>query len=92
MFESYTSAPSDFSMILDDISAAADSHTGVTKLLYTRKEASWAIGVSCRSLDYLIANKQLSFRKLGKKVMIPAGELARFARMDHQHLTSTPAE
>jgi hypothetical protein len=96
MLESYTSAltstlDSNFALILDDLCAAADPQP-LQKFLYSRKESAWSLGISCRSLDYLIANKQLSFRKLGKKVMIPATELSRFAKMDHRHLTSAPGE
>lgn len=54
-----------------------------SRLLYDRKEAARQLSVSVRSLDYLIAGKQLATRRLGKKVMIPHGELVRFARADH---------
>jgi hypothetical protein len=74
-----------------DLQAAA-STPELKKFLYSRKEASWSLGISTRSLDYLIGNKQLSTRKLGKKIMIPATELSRFARADHSCLTSTPSE
>ena len=53
------------------------------KLLYDRKSAAFALSISPRTLDTLIANKMLSTRRLGKKVMITAGELRRFARADH---------
>jgi hypothetical protein len=68
----------------------------VTKLLYSRKDAAFALSVSVRSLDYLIANKKLSTRKLGKKITIPHCELVKFARADHanltQHLDDTDAK
>jgi hypothetical protein len=64
--------------------------TLVPKLLFTRREASYALGISIRSLDYLVGAKQLAHRRLGKKVMIAAKELERFARADHQHLTQYP--
>lgn len=41
------------------------------------------LSISVRSLDYLVANKQLGTRRLGKKILIPHGELVRFARADH---------
>ena len=59
-----------------------------TKLLYDRKSAAFALSISVRALDYLIAGKQLATRRLGKKVMVPAAELARFARADHYSLTT----
>lgn len=54
-----------------------------TRLLYDRKEAARQLSISVRSLDYLIAGKQLATRRLGKKVLIPHGELVRFSRADH---------
>jgi hypothetical protein len=74
-----------------DIMAAADDRE-VPKLLYSRKDGAFALSISVRSLDYLIANKQLNTRKLGKKIMIPYGELSRFARADHTALTQHPNE
>jgi excisionase family DNA binding protein len=53
------------------------------RLLYTRKEAARQLSISVRSLDYLIATKQLATRRLGKRVMIPHSELVRFARAHH---------
>jgi hypothetical protein len=53
------------------------------RLLYTRKEAARQLSICVRSLDYLIATKQLATRRLGKRVMIPHSELVRFARADH---------
>jgi hypothetical protein len=56
---------------------------GETRLLYDRKGAAQQLSISVRSLDYLIAGKQLGTRRIGKKVLIPHGELVRFARADH---------
>jgi len=53
------------------------------RLLYDRKEAARQLSISVRSLDYLISGKLLNTRRIGKKVLIPHGELARFARADH---------
>lgn len=41
------------------------------------------LSVSIRSLDYLIANKQLATRRIGKKVLIPHSELVRYAKGNH---------
>jgi hypothetical protein len=53
------------------------------RILYDRKGAARTLSISVRSLDYLIAGKQLNTRRIGKKVLIPHGELIRFARADH---------
>ena len=41
---------------------------GVKKLLYTKREAAFALGISVRSIDYLIATKQLEARRIGGRV------------------------
>ena len=53
------------------------------KLLVGREEAAAMVSLSVRSIDYLIANKELPFRKIGTRTMIPVSELQRFVRMDH---------
>ena len=53
------------------------------RLLYDRKEAARQLSISIRSLDYLIAQKKLGTRRLGKKVLIPHAELVRFASANH---------
>jgi hypothetical protein len=53
------------------------------RLLYDRKGAARQLSISVRSLDYLIAAKRIGTRRLGKKALIPHGELARFASANH---------
>jgi excisionase family DNA binding protein len=53
------------------------------RLLYPRKDAAFQLGVSVRTLDYYIARKQLDFRRIGKKVLIPRASLVRFAGANH---------
>jgi excisionase family DNA binding protein len=52
-------------------------------LLYPKKDAAFQLGISLRSLDYLIANRKLRFRRIGTRVLIPHAELVSFARADH---------
>ncbi len=54
-----------------------------TRMLYSRIEAARQLSISVRSLDYLIAGKQLETRRIGKKVLIPHGSLTRFAQANH---------
>jgi hypothetical protein len=54
-----------------------------TRLLYDRKEAARQLSISVRSLDYLIAGKQLDTRRIGKKVLIPHASLVRYASANH---------
>jgi excisionase family DNA binding protein len=53
------------------------------KLLVGREEAAEMLSISCRALDYLIANKQLKTRRIGSRVLIPTSDLRRFSRADH---------
>ena len=59
------------------------SHMPASRLLYDRKTAAQQLSISVRSLDYLIAGGKLRTRRLGRKVMIPHGELVRFSFRDH---------
>jgi hypothetical protein len=61
------------------------------KLLYSRKEAAHALGISIRSLDYLIAGKCLRTRRIGKKVLVPRASLVAFASGNHYGSISTAA-
>ena len=53
------------------------------KLLLSRQEAAVLLSISQRSLDYLIANKVLTVRRIGSRVLIPVQDLQRFVRADH---------
>jgi hypothetical protein len=53
------------------------------RLLYPRKEAAYKLGISLRSLDYLIAGQRIRTQRISKRVLIHARELERFARMNH---------
>jgi hypothetical protein len=53
------------------------------KLLYSRADAAAALSISIRSVDYLISEGKLSTRRIGRKTLIPVGEVRRFARSDH---------
>jgi len=53
------------------------------RLLYDRKSAAKQLSISVRALDRLVANKCINTRRIGSRVLIPYGELKRFARADH---------
>jgi len=61
-----------------------------TRLLYPRKDAAYQLGISVRSLDYLIADKKLRSQKTGGRVLIHWKELERFAASNH-HEPVVPA-
>ena len=52
-------------------------------ILGPRGGAARLLGVSTRTLDYLIAKKELNPRRVGRKVLISYEELREFARRDH---------
>jgi hypothetical protein len=58
----------------------------IEKVLYSRKDAAFALSISIRSLDTLLASKKLATRRLGRKVMIPATEIQRIARCNTYEL------
>jgi excisionase family DNA binding protein len=53
------------------------------KLLVSRREAAVIVSLSLRSIDALLASKQLPFRKIGTRTLIPLAALQKFARADH---------
>lgn len=53
------------------------------RLLYPRKDAAFQLGVSVRTLDYMVAAKQLETRRVGKKVLVTRGSLVKFANSNH---------
>lgn len=49
-------------------------------ILYSRKLAAAALSISLRSLTYLLTAQKIATVRVGKKNLIPAAELKRFAR------------
>lgn len=56
---------------------------GGERLLVCKREAAALLSISPRALDYLIANKQITTRRIGSRVLIPMAELQKFSRADH---------
>jgi excisionase family DNA binding protein len=54
----------------------------VEPLLVKRSTAASMLGISVRSVGYLLAAGRLRSRKIGGRVLIPTEELRRFARAD----------
>jgi hypothetical protein len=51
----------------------------IQKLLYRRQEAAYALGMSVRAIDYMIADRKLTTRRVGRCVVIPAADVSRVA-------------
>jgi excisionase family DNA binding protein len=50
-----------------------------TKILVSKIEAAEALSVSLRMIDYLIAQKQLAVRRIGKRVLVSRESLEQLA-------------
>ena len=53
------------------------------KLLVSRKEAALLLLISQRSVEYLLATRRQSTRRIGARALIPIEDVRRFARSDH---------
>jgi excisionase family DNA binding protein len=79
------------SEVLFDLSAAADLSL-IPKILYSRKEASYALSVSTRLLDMWIASGRLKAQRIGGRVLLHRSQMEKFALKDHATLTQTPGD
>ena len=52
------------------------------RLLVGRQTAAEMVSLSIRSIDYMLASKQLPFRKIRGRTLIPVSALQRLARID----------
>jgi excisionase family DNA binding protein len=46
-------------------------------------EAAQLLSISRRSVEYLVASRRLSIRRIGTRALIPIEDIRRFARADH---------
>ena len=56
---------------------------GIEKFLFSREEAAFALGLSIRSIDYLVADRRLDHRKNSGRILIPRESLRRYAAAHH---------
>ena len=61
-----------------------ETKPAVEPILLGKKESARALGVCVRTIENLIQRKELPFRKLGRRTLIPYRALIEFARRDHQ--------
>ncbi|MGH9477327.1 MAG: helix-turn-helix domain-containing protein [Terriglobales bacterium] len=59
-----------------------DRTTAFRPLLVTKQQAAQMLAVSVRTVENLLAQKQLAYRKLGKRTLIPYSAVAQLARHD----------
>jgi len=66
---------------MDNQTAVNEPKTGTMAL--SKQEAARALGISIRTIDRLIALKELPVRRLGRRVLISRVSLESFFRNDH---------
>ena len=54
----------------------------IEKLLYNKREAAFALGISTRSIERMLANKQLRLRKCGRVILIPAADIRAISKLE----------
>lgn len=52
-------------------------------ILISKRDAAKALSISLRTLDYLIAAKEITVRRVGRRCLIPRTACEAFARRDH---------
>jgi excisionase family DNA binding protein len=67
-------------LIMPSVNVAPSSE--VERLLLSKKESAHALSLSLRTIDNLLATKQLPCRKIGRRTLIPAAAVRKFARAD----------
>ena len=77
---STTPNPADY--FIGDLDAAAIS-PDTPKLMFSRREAAYSLGLSLRSISTLLKNGTLKYRKIGAKTLIPHESLVQFSKRDH---------
>lgn len=60
------------------------------KLLIDRKEAAARLSISLRTLDALLATRQLPAKRVGRRVLIHTRDLEKFAAASHPHIEAVP--
>jgi excisionase family DNA binding protein len=55
-------------------------------ILVSKKAAATLLSVSLRTIENLIGAKELSVRRIGRRVLIPHASLVQFAKADHPAL------
>jgi excisionase family DNA binding protein len=61
-----------------------EAPNAVTTLLHSKIEAAAMLNLSLRTIDNLIAMKELTVRRIGRRVLIPRTVLLNFARPNYR--------
>jgi excisionase family DNA binding protein len=61
------------------------------QILISKREAAKTLSISLRTLENLIAAKELAVRRIGRRRLISRRSLEEFARRDHATQVEAPA-
>jgi excisionase family DNA binding protein len=53
------------------------------KLMFNKSEVAEMLSISVRTIENLMTNGELAFRKIGRRVLIPWKAVVQFTRADH---------
>lgn len=53
------------------------------QLLFSKRSTAATLGISVRTLENLVAVREIIPRRIGKRVLFAVQEIERFARRDH---------
>ena len=53
------------------------------KILLSRHDVAALLSVSVRTIDYLIASKELPVRRLGRRTLVARSDVERFIKSNH---------
>jgi excisionase family DNA binding protein len=65
---------------VQDIKTKPVPEIKIPRLLYSREECAFALGISQRKFDQLVAAKMIPIRRVGKRVFVHRDTLEKFAR------------
>jgi hypothetical protein len=54
------------------------------QLLFSKRSTAATLGISMRTLENLVAVREIIPRRIGRRVLFEAREIERFARRDHR--------
>jgi hypothetical protein len=54
------------------------------RIFHDKRSTAATLGISVRTLENLVAMREINPRRIGSRVLFDAKEIARFARRDHQ--------
>lgn len=74
--------------VLDSISAGASGPAQVEKLLLSRKEVAHLLGISVRSVAYLISSGKLPVRRIGGRVLHEVEAVHKLAAIGVRRITA----